>query len=233
MTNFLTRVAARSFAAESAIRPRVASLFEPASSEPASHEPVRDSETAVRGARAEESGTDASAEVEAASVVAPKTPDDAPVSVGAGQLTMDSLRRGIFARSDETRRQEDIAAAAKLRPRAEYATRSDPSSSARSDLHAAGSSGTSALHTTNGIAGMMERKSPWSRQAWSWRRTVRQNLSCLSRGMGIYLRSPLFRGRSWGTAFASAPHQQSLPAALNPLRETTGDLCLRPRSCAS
>jgi hypothetical protein len=167
MTNFLTRMTARSFFAESAIRPRVASLFESAGSESARNEPVGNSESALRDVPVEEAGTDLSAEVESVSVVAPKTADDGPVSAVAGQPTMDSLRRDTFARSDETKREGDIAAAAKLRPRgipssslAENATRSHPSSSARSDLRSAASSGTSALHTKTGNGDMREKKIP-------------------------------------------------------------------------
>ena len=93
MTDFLTSVTARSFGAETAIRPRVASLFEP----------VRIVDTALRDTPPEEPGAAVVAsEVEAASVGAPKTLNEDPASAVVPQPRLTSARSYL-----RSRRQDD------------------------------------------------------------------------------------------------------------------------------
>jgi hypothetical protein len=111
MTDFLTSVTARSFGAETAIRPRVASLFEP----------VRNGDTALRDAPQEEPGAAVVAsEVEAASRGAPKTLNEDPTSAVVSQPQLTSARRNTFVPDDTT-----IEKVAKIRPHGTLAS-SDP-----------------------------------------------------------------------------------------------------------
>jgi hypothetical protein len=132
MTDFLTRLTARSFGAEMAIRPGVASLFET----------VRNGDTALRDGSAAEPGVATVArEVEGAPDGARKTLDGHPVSVVGPQPRADSIRRESSVPDDGTMQEEDTVAAAKMRPRgtpvssqAENPILFHPSSSLRSDL---------------------------------------------------------------------------------------------------
>jgi hypothetical protein len=111
MTDFLTSVTARSFGAETAIRPRVASLFEP----------VRNDDTALRDAPQEEPGAAVVArEVGAASRAAPKTLNEDPTSAVVSQPQLTSARRNTFVPDDTT-----IEKVAKIRPHGTPAS-SDP-----------------------------------------------------------------------------------------------------------
>ena len=141
MTNFLTRLTARSFSAETAIRPRVASLFEP----------VRTGETVLREAPAVElSVTAVAGEVEAASAGARTTSNQDPVSAVVPQPRPDSVRRQTSGLDDETMREKDTVDASKMTPRgtpasfqAKNAIVTPASSSLRSDLEGDVSSGIS------------------------------------------------------------------------------------------
>lgn len=105
MIDFLTSVAARSFGAEPAIRPRVASLFEP----------VRIVDTALRDAPPEIPGAAVVAsEVEAALGGPPKTLNEDPASAVVPQPRLTSARY-ISVPDDKTMEKTDATVAAKIR----------------------------------------------------------------------------------------------------------------------
>jgi hypothetical protein len=107
MTDFLTSVTARSFGAETAIRPRLASLFEP----------VRSGDTALRDAPSQESGAAVVASVvEAASGGAPKTFNENPASAVVPQPRFTSAHRDTSVFDDKTMEKADAMVAAKIRP---------------------------------------------------------------------------------------------------------------------
>jgi hypothetical protein len=108
MTDFLTSVTARSFGAETAIRPRVASLFEP----------VRSSDTALRDAPPEEPGAAVVAsEVEAASGGArKKLSEDDLASAVVPQPRLTSAPRDTSVPVDKTMEKAEATVAAKIRP---------------------------------------------------------------------------------------------------------------------
>jgi hypothetical protein len=129
MTDFLTSLMARSFGTETAIRPRVASLFEP----------VRNGDTALREQHAAEPMETAIArEVEVESqgehTVSTPTPStlrediqgrdakhiaDANAAAAVLPPREDSERRRTAVLADKTREKEDTVFAAKMRPRGE------------------------------------------------------------------------------------------------------------------
>lgn len=132
MTDFLTSLAARSFGTETAIRPRVASLFEP----------VRNGDTALREQHAAEPMQTAIVrEVEVESQGEPNMSKPTPptlrediqgrdakhfadVNPAAAVLPPreDSERRRTTVLADETREKEDTVFAAKTRPRRELSS---------------------------------------------------------------------------------------------------------------
>jgi len=141
MTDFLTRLTARSFSAETAIRPRLASLFEP----------VRTGKTMVQEAPEVELSAGAVAgEIEAASADARTTSNQDPGSAAVPQLRADAVRHRTSGLDDETMREKDTVDASKVTPRgtpasfpAKNAIVTPASSSSRSDLEGDVSSGIS------------------------------------------------------------------------------------------
>jgi hypothetical protein len=127
MTDFLTRLTARSFGTETAIRPRVASLFEP----------VRNGDAGLRDSSpAEPIGTPIIREIEVESdskrkmsrpapflredgksQEAKQAPNDDTVSIVIPQPRGDSARGRTSVLADRTTEREDTMVAAKVRPR--------------------------------------------------------------------------------------------------------------------
>lgn len=107
MTDFLSSVTARSFGAETAIRPRVASLFEP----------VRNGEPALRDAPAEDPrDADVVKKVDAAPDDPRRAPNEDPVSVVVPQARADSRRHQTSVTDRETMSEESAVVPAKMRP---------------------------------------------------------------------------------------------------------------------
>jgi hypothetical protein len=144
MTDFLTSLAARSFGTESAIRPRVASLFEP----------VRNGETALRESHAPEPMETVIArgiEVESQGerkVSKPTSPAwredsqgrdakqiaDADAASAVLPPRADTERRGTAVVADETREKEETVVATMVLPRRELHSREENSSESEPPL---------------------------------------------------------------------------------------------------
>jgi hypothetical protein len=106
MTDFLTNVTARSFGAETAIRPRVASLFEP----------IHSGDNVLRDVSAKEPAMTAVASEVEATDGAPNTLNEDHVPTIGPRLRGTSARRETSAIGENTMQVENTVLAAKMRP---------------------------------------------------------------------------------------------------------------------